>query len=130
MTRVGLLVCLISIIASTARAQETDTERAAARDVLKKMAALEESLDVPGIVAKLVGANREYIVKQIPHLSSLLCDTVEEVIGQSEVIVVGNQSAEFSDAVTKCRPDQIVIDLVRLPIYGSLLQADYRGICW
>ena len=81
-------------------------------------------------LAKLVGANREYIEKQIPHLSSLLCDTVEEVIGQSEVIVVGNQSAEFSDAVTKCRPDQIVIDLVRLPIYGSLLQADYRGICW
>src|SRR5438309_2329357 len=59
MTRVGLLVCLISIIASTARAQETDTERAAARDVLKKMAALEESLDVPGIVAKLTAANAE-----------------------------------------------------------------------
>jgi len=81
-------------------------------------------------LAKLVGANREYIEKQIPHLSSLLCDTVEEVIGQSEVIVVGNQSAEFSDAVTKCRPDQIVIDLVRLPIRGSTLKADYRGICW
>ena len=59
MTRVGLLVCLISIIASTARAQETDTERAAARDVLKKMAALEESLDVPGIVAKLTAASAE-----------------------------------------------------------------------
>ena len=25
---------------------------------------------------------------------------------------------------------KIIIDLVRLPIYGSLLQADYRGICW
>jgi len=32
--------------------------------------------------------------------------------------------------VRKCGPNQIVIDLVRLPIYGSLLQADYRGICW
>jgi len=30
----------------------------------------------------------------------------------------------------KARKDQIVVDLVRLPIYGSLLQADYRGICW
>lgn len=81
-------------------------------------------------LAKLVGANKEYIEKQIPHLSSLLCDTVDDVIEQSEVIVVGNQSAEFADAVMKCRPDQIVIDLVRLPIYGSLLKADYRGICW
>jgi GDP-mannose 6-dehydrogenase len=81
-------------------------------------------------LAKLVGANKEYIEKQIPHLSSLLCNTIDEVIDKSEVIVVGNQSPEFGEALTRTRSDQIVIDLVRLPIYGSLLQADYRGICW
>jgi GDP-mannose 6-dehydrogenase len=81
-------------------------------------------------MAKLVGANRNYIVQQIPHLSSLLCNTITDVIDGSEVIVVGNQAPEFVDAVKACRKDQIVIDLVRLPIYGSLLQADYRGICW
>ena len=81
-------------------------------------------------LARLVGANKEYIEKQIPHLSSLLCDTIDEVIERSEVIVVGNQSPEFADALTRCRADQIVIDLVRLPIRASLLQADYRGICW
>ena len=81
-------------------------------------------------LARLVGANKQYIDAQIPHLSSLLCNTIDEVIDTSEVVVVGNQSAEFTDAVTRCRTDQIVIDLVRLPIYGSLLQADYRGICW
>ena len=81
-------------------------------------------------LAKLVGTNKEYIERQIPHLSSLLCSTIEEVIDRSDVIVVGNQSAEFADALTRCRADQIVIDLVRLPVVGSLLQADYRGICW
>ena len=81
-------------------------------------------------LAKLVGANKEYIEKQIPHLSSLLCNTIDEVIDGSEVIVVGHQSPEFANALTKTRADQIVIDLVRVPIYGSLLQADYRGICW
>ena len=81
-------------------------------------------------LAQLVGANKEYIEKQIPHLSSLLCDTIDEVIDGSEVIVVGNQSPEFVDALASAAPDQIVIDLVRLPIYGSLLQAEYRGICW
>jgi GDP-mannose 6-dehydrogenase len=81
-------------------------------------------------LAKLVGANKEYIEKQIPHLSSLLCNTIDEVIDQSEVIVVGNQAPEFADAAKRCRRDQIVIDLVRLPIYGSAIQADYRGICW
>jgi GDP-mannose 6-dehydrogenase len=81
-------------------------------------------------LAKLVGANKEYIENQIPHLSSLLCNTIDEVIVGSDVIVVGNLSSEFGEALTQCRPDQIVIDLVRLPIVGSLLQADYRGICW
>jgi GDP-mannose 6-dehydrogenase len=81
-------------------------------------------------MAKLVGANKDYIERQIPHLSSLLCNTIDEVIDGAEVIVVGNRSPEFAETVTRCRPDQIVIDLVRLPLYGALLQADYRGICW
>jgi len=80
-------------------------------------------------LAKLVGANKEYIETQIPHLSSLLC-TIDEVVAKSEVIVVGNQSPEFADALTRTRPDQIVIDLVRLPIDGAQVEAEYRGICW
>ena len=36
----------------------------------------------------------------------------------------------FPDALARTRADQIVIDLVRLPICGSLLKADYRGLCW
>ena len=81
-------------------------------------------------LARLVGANKEYIETQIPHLSSLLCDTVEEVIDASDVIVVGNQAPEFAKAIAACRADQVIVDLVRLPVYGSLLAADYRGICW
>ena len=81
-------------------------------------------------LARLVGANKDYIDEQIPHLSSLLCDTIDEVIDGSEVIVVGNQAPEFAEASRGCRADQIVIDLVRLPISAALIQADYRGICW
>ena len=81
-------------------------------------------------MARLVGANKQYIEQQIPHLSSLLCQTIEEVVDQSDVIVIGNQSKEFADGLTRCREDQIVIDLVRLPIDGSRMKADYRGICW
>jgi len=81
-------------------------------------------------MARLVGANKDYIDRQIPHLASLLRGTIDEVLDASEVIVVGNQSAEFAEAIQKCRADQTVIDLVRLPVYGALLAADYRGICW
>ncbi|HXI26822.1 MAG TPA: peptidase dimerization domain-containing protein [Vicinamibacterales bacterium] len=50
---------LALVLPVTVLAQDTPTEKEAARDVLKKMAALEQSLDVPGIVAKLTGPNAE-----------------------------------------------------------------------
>jgi GDP-mannose 6-dehydrogenase len=81
-------------------------------------------------LARLVGANKAYIDTQIPHLASLLCPTVDEVIAQSAVVVVGNRAPEFTAALTRCRADQIIIDLVRLPGSGAALQADYRGLCW
>ncbi len=81
-------------------------------------------------LARLMGANKEYIEQQIPHLSRHLCDSVDDVIARSEVIVIGNAAPEFADAVARCRPDQMVIDLVRIPINFAALQAQYNGICW
>jgi GDP-mannose 6-dehydrogenase len=82
------------------------------------------------LLSRLVGANKEYIEHRIPHLSSLLCDTVDEVLAHAEVIVVGNKSPEFVEALQRTRPDQVVIDLVRVPVDSSRVHADYRGICW
>ena len=45
---VFLTSCLLVATATTLRAQDTPTEKDAAKEVLKKMAALEASLDVPG----------------------------------------------------------------------------------
>jgi GDP-mannose 6-dehydrogenase len=81
-------------------------------------------------LARLVGANKEYINKQIPHLSSLLCETVDEVLDQSEVIVVGNASPEFADALKRTRRDHVVIDLVRIGVDPSTIPGEYHGICW
>jgi len=58
MNRLILALTLLSF-AAPAIAQDTDTEKAAARDVLRKMNELEQSLDIPGIVARLTGANPE-----------------------------------------------------------------------
>ena len=59
-------------------------------------------------LARLVGANKEYINKQIPHLSSLLSETIDEVLDKSDVIVVGNGAPEFGEALTRtrARPDR------------------------
>jgi len=81
-------------------------------------------------LARLVGANKAYINEQIPHLSSLLCDTVDEVLDRSEIIVVGNGSPEFADALRRTRPDQSVIDLFRVKVDRKDVPAEYTGICW
>jgi GDP-mannose 6-dehydrogenase len=81
-------------------------------------------------LARLVGANKEYINKQIPHLSSLLTETIDEVLDKSEVIVVGNAAPEFGDALTRARPDHIILDLIRVKTPRDQIKGDYRGICW
>ena len=82
------------------------------------------------LVARLVGANKEYIDNRIPHLSSLLCESIDEVVDNSDVLIVGNKSPEFSGALERTRPDQIIIDLVRVPVDGTRVQGEYRGLCW
>jgi len=81
-------------------------------------------------IARLVGANKDYINTQIPHLSSLLTENIDEVLEKSEVIVVGNGAPEFAEALMRTRPDQIVLDLVRVKTDRTRIPADYRGICW
>jgi GDP-mannose 6-dehydrogenase len=81
-------------------------------------------------IARLVGANKTYINTQIPHLSSLLCDSIDEVLDRSDVIVVGNAAPEFADALARTRPDQVILDLVRVTTPRDRIAARYRGICW
>src|SRR5438094_186830 len=61
---------LAAALPVSALAQDTPTEKEAARDVLKKMAALEQSLDIPGIVARLTGPNadRDQVVARAKEL--------------------------------------------------------------
>ncbi len=81
-------------------------------------------------IARLVGANKEYINTQIPHLSSLLCDSIDDVLTHSDVIVVGNNAPEFAEALTRTRPEQTIIDLVRVKADRASIPGRYQGICW
>jgi len=79
-------------------------------------------------LASLVGANRDYILNRIPHISRLIVEHIEDILGFAETIVVGNGDAEFRDVVDRLRGDQVLVDLVRVSSRGS--SGNYRGICW
>jgi GDP-mannose 6-dehydrogenase len=80
-------------------------------------------------LARLVGANKEYIEREIPHISQLMRASVGEVLEHAEVIVVGNRAEEFREIEGRLRDDQLVIDLVRL-FEGRVSGGQYEGLCW
>ncbi len=80
-------------------------------------------------LAKLVGANRDYILNHIPHISQYMMAEMDEVLDHGETLVIGNGSAEFRDIFTRLKPGQVVVDLVR--ISDAVSEAGrYDGICW
>lgn len=80
-------------------------------------------------LARLFGANKEYIEREIPHISQLMRGSGVEVLANSEVIIIGNKAEEFRVLVAQLRSDQIIIDLVRL-FDGRVSDSAYCGICW
>jgi GDP-mannose 6-dehydrogenase len=79
-------------------------------------------------LARLVGANKEYIEREIPHIAQLMRTRIEEVLESSDVIIVGNKAEEFRQIESRLRGDQEVIDLVRL--FDKTSDGSYQGICW
>jgi GDP-mannose 6-dehydrogenase len=81
-------------------------------------------------LTRLVGANKQYIDRELPHLSALLTGDLEGLVGDREVLVVGNGAPELAALPNLCREGQIVIDLVRVPGLDARRDIDYRGVAW
>ena len=80
-------------------------------------------------LAKLVGANKSYILEQIPHISDLMVSSIDEVLDRARTLVIGNNDPAFRDVAESPRPGQRVVDLVRVVDRRS--DGDgYDGICW
>lgn len=79
-------------------------------------------------LARLFGANKEYIERQIPHIAQLMSTSIEEVLEFAEVLVVGNKAEEFNQIEQMQKEGQVVIDLVRL--FRKTSDDGYQGICW
>ncbi len=81
-------------------------------------------------LSKIIGGNKAFIEQILPHISGMLCDSMEEVVQDSDVIVVSHDLKDGGDQlIGLLKPDQLVIDLVKLTSSKSF-PAAYEGICW
>jgi GDP-mannose 6-dehydrogenase len=80
-------------------------------------------------VASLVGANRDFILNRIPHISRLMVEHIDQVLDHGETIVIGNKDPEFRTVPARLRQDQILVDFVRVND-GRMSNGNYDGICW
>jgi GDP-mannose 6-dehydrogenase len=80
-------------------------------------------------LARLIGANKSFLENELPHITSLMCPTIEELVQESEVLVISHGSAEFRNVPEMLSPDQVLIDLIGIAKTGQH-QARYEGIGW
>jgi GDP-mannose 6-dehydrogenase len=78
----------------------------------------------------LVGSNRTYIERELPHFSALMRSTLEAVVAHAQVLVITTKHDEFAAVLDRLRSDQKVIDLVRIRRDCTQLGTQYEGICW
>jgi GDP-mannose 6-dehydrogenase len=79
-------------------------------------------------IASLVGANRDFILNHIPHISKLMVPDIGAVLNHAQTIVIGNKDPEFSGVPARLTEGQFLVDFVR--IIAGRSNGKYNGICW
>jgi GDP-mannose 6-dehydrogenase len=80
-------------------------------------------------IARLVGANRDFILNRIPHISKLMVGDIDAVLHHAETIVLGNKDPDFRQVPERLGDNQTLVDFVRI-IEGRSMNGNYDGICW
>ncbi|HTM58718.1 MAG TPA: nucleotide sugar dehydrogenase [Burkholderiales bacterium] len=80
-------------------------------------------------LACLHGANKDYILNKIPHISRLMVRSIDEVLAHAQTIVIGNAAPEFAEVPKKIGDGQTIIDFVRVCDSRTIVGV-YEGLCW
>lgn len=80
-------------------------------------------------IASLLGANRDFILNHIPHISKLMVEDIDAVLDHAQTVVVGNQDPDFRTVPDRLRKEQRLVDFARITNRKSG-DGKYDGICW
>ena len=81
--------------------------------------------------ARLVGANKDFIEREIPHFERLMQPSAKAALDGAEAVVIGHVQAADVQAILALDPQVPVIDLQGVRrIEEARAGGKYRGICW
>jgi GDP-mannose 6-dehydrogenase len=81
-------------------------------------------------LSRLLGKNKEFIDREVPHLDRLLAPTPEEALDGAQVIVVGHADPAARKAIVAHAEGCRIVDLSGYAELRECLSAEYEGICW
>ena len=81
-------------------------------------------------VATLMGSNRAYIDREIPHLERLMVVSPAAALSGTKVAVIGHIAAEDRPALLSALTGQVVIDLNGMADLRGHPGITYEGLCW
>jgi GDP-mannose 6-dehydrogenase len=81
-------------------------------------------------IAALLGANRSYIEREIPHLERLLTASPAEALEGCRLVVFGHIAAADRPALLAALTDQTVLDLAGSAELSAHPGIAYQGLCW
>lgn len=79
-------------------------------------------------LAKLVGANRDFILNHIPHISKLMVDDIAAVLKHGQTIVIGNKDPDFGTIHERLYDSQCIVDFGPISNVASN-NGNYESIC-
>jgi GDP-mannose 6-dehydrogenase len=81
-------------------------------------------------VATLMGSNRAYIDREIPHLERLMVASPEAALSGTKIAIIGHVAPEDRPAVLASLSGHVVIDLAGLGDLRGHPGITYEGLCW
>jgi GDP-mannose 6-dehydrogenase len=81
-------------------------------------------------VARLVGANRAFLEREIPYLERQFRADPREVVRGSEVVIIANAHPAYRELPAWVEDHQVVVDFVRLLEPSQFRKGGYVGLAW
>jgi GDP-mannose 6-dehydrogenase len=79
-------------------------------------------------LAHLVGANKEYLNRVLPHVTDLMVPEMSDALDWAELIVVTTANPTYKSGILNARRDQVVLDFCRLDLADT--SAKVEGFLW